>query len=111
MTGPKGGSRDAVGVLMANTLNQTSPLERFLHVNVVPDYLAQESCGSLDNLYYLNRGFAQLALVHDGLPLSAASDPSCPLPLTEPRFKDTHLEMRVRAVFPLYRAAAYRRAA
>jgi TRAP-type uncharacterized transport system substrate-binding protein len=85
-------------------LNQTTPLERFLHLNIVPDYVVQESCGSLDNLYYLNRGLAQLALVHDGLPLGAAPDPSCPLPLMEARFKDKHLEMRVRAVFPLFTA-------
>jgi len=104
LTGPKGSSRDAVGMLMAEALNQTTPLERFLHLNVVPDYVVLESCGSLDNLYYLNRGLAQLALVHDGLPLNAASDPSCPLPLTAPRFKDTHLEMRVRAMFPLFSA-------
>jgi TRAP transporter TAXI family solute receptor len=104
LTGPKGSSRDVVGVLMADVLNQATPLERFLHLNVVPDYVAQESCGSLDNLYYLNRGLAQLALVHDGLPLPAGSDPSCPLPLTAPRFKDTHLEMRTRAVFPLFTA-------
>lgn len=104
LTGPKGSSGDVVGSLMADVLNQATPLERFLHLNVVPDYVVQESCGSLDNLYYLNRGLAQLALVHDGLPLNAASDPSCPLPLTAPRFKDTHLEMRVRAVFPLFTA-------
>lgn len=104
LTGPKGSSGDVVGSLMADVLNQATPLERFLHLNVVPDYVVQESCGSLDNLYYLNRGLAQLALVHDGLPLNVASDPSCPLPLTAPRFKDTHLEMRVRAVFPLFTA-------
>lgn len=104
LTGPKGSSRDVVGLPMADVLNQTTPLERILHLNVVPDYVVQESCGSLDNLYYLNHGLAQLALVHDGLPLNAASAPSCPIPLTEPRLKDAHLEMRVRAVFPLYTA-------
>ena len=102
LTGPKGSSRDLVGALMADVLNQATPLERFLHLNVVPDYIAQESCGSLDNLYYLNRGLAQLALVHDGIPLGAASDPGCRLPIPEPRFKETRLEMRARAVFPLF---------
>jgi len=104
LTGPKDSSRDVIGVLMAEVLNQTTPLERFLHLNVVPDYVVQASCGSLDNLYYLNRGLAQLALVHDGLPLQAVTDPQCPLPLTSPRFNDTRLEMRVRAVFPLFTA-------
>jgi len=104
LTGPKGSSRDIVGAAMADVLNQATPLERFLHLNVVPDYVAQESCGSLDNLYYLNRGLAQLALVEDGLPLTAVSDPSCPLPLQEPRFLDTHPDMRMRAIFPLFAA-------
>lgn len=104
LTGPEGSSREVVGELTAEVLNQATPLERFLHLNVVPDYVAQDSCGSLDNLYYLNRGLAQLALVHDGLPLSAASEPGCVLPLKESRFKDTHLEMRARAVFPLFTA-------
>jgi TRAP transporter TAXI family solute receptor len=104
LTGPKGSTRDVIGVPMAEVLNQSSPLERFLHLNIVPDYVVQESCGSVDNLYYLNRGLAQLALVHDGLPLDAAPEPSCPLPLTPPRFTDKHLEMRVRAVFPLFTA-------
>lgn len=102
LTGPKGSSRDTVGLLMADVLNQTTQLEQFLHVNIVPDYVPQTSCGSLDNLYYLNRGLAQLALVHDGLPLSAASAPGCPLPLLESHSKETHLEMRVRAVLPLF---------
>lgn len=104
LTGPKGGSSHMIGSRMVDVLNQTTPLEDLLHLNIVPDYHAEESCGSLDNLYYLNRGLAQLAFVHDGLPVDAVDHPSCPLPLPEPRFKSTQSAMRARAVFPLYAA-------
>ncbi len=104
LTGPKGGTSNVVGPRMAEVLNQTTPLEHVLHLNVVPDYTVEESCGSLDNLYYLNRGLAHLGFVHDGLPIESNYEPKCPLPLKEPRFKDKHMEMRTRAVFPLFTA-------
>lgn len=104
LTGPKGGSSNMIGPRMAEVLNRTTPLEHVLHLNVVPDYRVQESCGSMDNLYYLNRGLAQLAFVHDGLPVEAANEPTCPLPLPAPRFSDTQSEMRTRALFPLFTA-------
>lgn len=104
LTGPAGGTSHMIGPRMAEVLNQTTPLEQVLHLNVVPDYRVQESCGSMDNLYYLNRGLAQLAFVHDGLPIEATDEPTCPLPLPAPHFSDTQSEMRARAVFPLFTA-------
>ena len=104
LTGPKGGISNRIGPRMAEVLNQTTPLEQALHLDLVPDYTVEESCGSLDNLYYLNRGLAHLAFVHDGLPIEPNYEPKCPLPLKEPRFKDARIDQRARAVFPLYTA-------
>jgi TRAP transporter TAXI family solute receptor len=105
LTGPHGSTATEIGPLIANALNEPTDLERWLHLNVVPDFFPVESCGSLDNIALLNQGTAQLALVEDGLPMHIHAPPKC---LLHPR-EDTHLsketnEIRLRAVMPLYLA-------
>jgi TRAP-type uncharacterized transport system substrate-binding protein len=62
---------------MATALNEPTELERWLYLNVVPDFSPVESCGSLDNIALLNQGRAQLALIEDGLPMHIHTPQQC----------------------------------
>nr|MBI3613472.1 TAXI family TRAP transporter solute-binding subunit [Nitrospirota bacterium] len=105
-TGPKGGTHYVLGPRFADILNRPDKLERLLHLNVVPDFVSTESCGSLDNIFYMNRGVAQLSLVEDGLPLLVEAGPRCPLPTNHklPHKRGHEDEVRLRALMPLYKA-------
>lgn len=105
-TGPKGGTHYVLGPRFADTLNKPDQLERFLHLNVVPDFVPTESCGSLDNVFYMNQGVAHLSLVEDGLPLRVEAGPRCPLRpgLKVPSKREHGDEVRLRALMPLYKA-------
>ncbi len=105
-TGPQGGTHSVLGPRFADTLNKPDKLERLLHLNVVPDFVPTESCGSLDNIFYMNRGVAHLSLVEDGLPLLVEAGPRCPLPanVKTPRKQGHGDEVRLRALMPLYKA-------
>ncbi|MBM4121520.1 MAG: TAXI family TRAP transporter solute-binding subunit [Nitrospira sp.] len=105
-TGPQGGTHYLLGPRFADTLNWPDKLERLVHLNVVPDFVPTESCGSLDNIFYMNHGIAHLSLVEDGLPLRVEAGPRCPLPtaLKLPRKRTQADEVRLRALMPLYKA-------
>jgi TRAP transporter TAXI family solute receptor len=103
LTGPHGATAAEIGPLLARALNEPTWIERWLHLNLVPDVTPVETCGSLDNIARLNDGAAQLALVEDGLPMHIHAPPKCLLPLGEQihPFRETN-EIRLRAVMPLH---------
>jgi TRAP transporter TAXI family solute receptor len=104
--GAKGDTYTMLAPRLADVLNKPDKLERFLHLNIVPDFSLHDSCGALDNLYYLNRGAAQLAFVEDGLPLHFEKIPHCSLPITQEAWmkKEKTDEIRLRAVMLLYQS-------
>lgn len=106
LTGPKGGTYDAVAPRLAEVLNRPDKLERFLHLNIVPDFTFRETCGSLENLFYIDHGMGQLAFAEDGLPLHSTRTSECTLPIgSEPvTEKGMHKEIRMRALMPLYKS-------
>ncbi len=103
LTGPQGSTASTLGPPIATALNEPSPLERWFHFHLVPDFTPVESCGSLDNIALLNQGKAQLAIVEDGLPMHIHAPPRC---LLHPRGGATPLketsEIRLRAIMPLH---------
>jgi TRAP transporter TAXI family solute receptor len=103
LTGPPGSTADHLGPRIIQVLNTPTKLERFLHLNIVPDFVAKESCGSQDSIYYVNGGAAHLAFVEDGLPLHFERPPSCTLSMGRLVPKSTH-EVRIRALMPLYKS-------
>ncbi len=105
-TGPKGGSYYALGPRLAEALNRPDKLEKFLHMNIVPDFIPRESCGSLDNIYFINQGVAQLGLAEDGLPLHFEKPPKCSLEFNQQALKSTPRSdgIRLRALMPLYKS-------
>ena len=46
LTGPPGSTADHLGPRIVDVLNMPTKLERFLHLNIVPDFVAKQSCGS-----------------------------------------------------------------
>ena len=105
-TGPKGGTYNVLGPKLAEVLNRPDKLEKFLHLNIVPDFIPRESCGSLDNIYFINQGVAQLGLAEDGLPLHFEKPPKCSLEFNQKELKGTTRGdgIRLRAVMPLYKS-------
>lgn len=103
LTGPHGSTETEIGPLMADALNEPTFLERWLRLNVVPDFTPVESCGSLDNIALLNQGRAHLALIEDGLPMHIHAPPKCLLHShDDARGSRESNEIRLRAVMPLY---------
>jgi len=105
-TGPKGGTYYELGPKLAEVLNRPDRLEKLLHLNIVPDFFPRESCGSLDNIYFINQGVAQLGLAEDGLPLHFEKPPKCSLEFNQKELKGTTRGggIRLRAVMPLYKS-------
>jgi len=105
-TGPAGGSNATLGPGLAETINKPTRMETLTQVKIVPRVVARESCGALDNIYYLNIGRAHLALVEDGLPLHFEKPPVCSLDLQRRESSDRHgvNEIRLRALMPLYKS-------
>jgi len=104
LTGMPGGSAASLGEDIVRTLNRPTYWEQFFHLNLVPDFTAVGSCGSLDNLVELNKGHAQLAMVEDGLPIHSEQAP-CPFrqqPEAQTAKKPAEHGSRVRAMLPLY---------
>lgn len=106
LTGPKGGTYDTVAPRLAEVLNRPDKLERFLHLNIVPDFTFRETCGSLENLFYIDHGMGQLAFAEDGLPLHFERTGECRLPIGSEPVTETgmHKEIRMRAFMPLYKS-------
>jgi len=105
LSGPPGSTAAQLGPRIAQVLNTPTRLERFLHLNIVPDFIAKESCGSLDSIYYVNAGAAHLTFVEDGLPLHFERPPSCTLSIGEQLVpKKVHESIRIRALMPLYKS-------
>lgn len=105
LSGPPGSTAAELGPHIAQVLNTPSKLERVLHMNIVPDFVAKASCGSLDSIYYVNAGGAHLTFVEDGLPLHFERPPSCALAVEDqPVPKRPHESIRIRALMPLYKS-------
>lgn len=106
LTGPKGGTYDKVGPRLAEVLNRPNKIERVLHLNIVPDFDLRETCGSLENLFYIDHGVGQLAFAEDGLPLHFQRTTQCALPIPPATVSDNrqHGEIRLRALMPLYKS-------
>jgi TRAP transporter TAXI family solute receptor len=105
LSGPPGSTAAQLGPRIAEILNTPSKLERVLHMNIVPDFVARESCGSLDSIYYVNAGAAHLTFVEDGLPLHFERPPSCELSVDDRVVvKKAHESIRIRALMPLYKS-------
>ena len=104
-TGPAGGTYATLGPALAEALGKPGPWERLMHVRLVPRFVPRESCGSLDNIYFINTGRAHLALADDGLPLHFEKPPMCSLDLQQkPQEKQGAHEIRLRALMPLYKS-------
>jgi len=106
LTGPKGGTYDVIGPRLAEVLNRPDKIERFLHLNIVPDFTFRETCGSLENLFYMDHGLGQVAFAEDGLPLHFQRTSECKLPIGSESVTELglHKEIRMRALMPLYKA-------
>ncbi len=87
-------------------MNRPGPKERFLHFNIVPNVTFRETCGALENLFYIDHGLGQLAFAEDGLPLHFTGTSECKLPIgSEPVTEEgMHKEVRMRALMPLYKS-------
>ncbi|TAL11329.1 MAG: TAXI family TRAP transporter solute-binding subunit [Nitrospirae bacterium] len=105
-TGPQGGTNYILGPRLAGALNRPDRLEQFLHMNIVPDFVLRESCGSLDNIFYINQGVAQLGFAEDGLPLYFEQPPKCSLEFNQKELKGKSRGdgIRLRALMPLYKS-------
>jgi TRAP transporter TAXI family solute receptor len=105
-TGPRGGSSYLLGPRFADVLNKPDKLETLLRMNIVPDFIPQESCGSLDNIYYINQGIAHVGFAEDGLPLHFEKPPKCSLQLEQSDALKNRPQdgIRLRALMPLYRS-------
>lgn len=105
-TGPQGGANHMLGPRLADALNRPDKLEKFLHMNIVPDFVPRESCGSLDNIFYINQGVAQLGFAEDGLPLNFLQPPRCSLEFNQKELKGSLRGdgIRLRALMPLYKS-------
>jgi hypothetical protein len=105
-TGPAGGTNAALGPGIADAINKPTVWERFTKIDLVPRVVPQESCGALDNIYFINTGRAQLALAEDGLPLHFEQPRMCSLDLQRhvPRENQGAREIRLRALMPLYKS-------
>jgi hypothetical protein len=68
LTGPAGSTTARLAPRLQTLLNEPAPIERFLHLNVVPDFELRPSCGALDTIAQLNAGVAHLGFVENGLP-------------------------------------------
>lgn len=104
LTGPPGSTADHLGASIVYVLNRPTKLERLLHLNLVPDFVEKQSCGSQDSIYYVNAGAAHLAFVEDGLPLHFERPPRCTLTLETLVPARTHESVRIRALMPLYKS-------
>ena len=105
-TGPRGGSSYLLGPRFADVLNRPDRLETLLHLNIVPDFIPQESCGALDNIYYINQGIAHMGFAEDGLPLHFEKPPKCSLQIEQgAALKNRRQDgIRLRALMPLYQS-------
>jgi TRAP-type uncharacterized transport system substrate-binding protein len=104
LTGPPGSTADHLGPGIVEVLDTPTKLERLLHLNIVPDFVAKESCGSQDSIYYVNAGAAHLAFAEDGLALHFERPPSCKVSLAELVPKRIHESVRIRSLMPLYKS-------
>ena len=73
LTGPAGSTTARLAPRLQTILNEPAPIERFLHLNVVPDFELRPSCGALDTIdRYFNMEFLWQDL--------SAADPISPFP-------------------------------
>lgn len=105
-TGPAGGTHQSLGQPLADALNKPDRLEAFLHLNLVPDFVARSSCGSVENVYFITQGLAQIAFAEDGLPLPVEAHSHCSLARPQQNQSGSQtseaVETQFRVLMPLY---------
>lgn len=106
LTGPTGSSTAHVASRLQSILNEPAPIERWLHLNIVPDFALRPSCGALDSIAQLNAGTAQLGFAEDGLPENFSAMNPCAL-VSSPGLtmdRSTGTSEKVRVVTLLYKS-------
>ena len=106
LTGPPGSSTAHIAPRLQAILNDPSPIERWLHLNIVPDFELKPSCGALDSIAQINAGMAQLGFAEDGLPYDLTGSSHCPLsPENELATNQAEgMDSRMRVVTLLYKS-------
>ena len=106
LTGPAGSTTAHVASRLQNLLNEPAPIERWLHLNLVPDFALRPSCGALDSIAQLNAGTAHLGFAEDGLPGNfSAMNPCALVPNPGPAMdRSTETGEKVRVVTLLYKS-------
>ena len=105
-TEPAGSTAARLAPRLQTILNEPAPIERFLHLNVVPDFELRPSCGALDTIAQLNAGLAQLGFAEDGLPDDPSISSHCALsPITVPEMdRATGTDAKMRVLMLLYKS-------
>lgn len=77
LAGIPGSTAAALAPRLQSVLNAPTPIERWLHLNVVPDFVVRRSCGELDTIGRINAGTAHLGFAEDGLPEDSFAANEC----------------------------------
>ena len=106
LTGPAGSTTAHLAPRLQAILNEPAPIERLLHLNVVPDFELRPSCGALDTIAQLNAGVAHLGFAVDGLPNGpdVSSDCSVSPPTIPARSRATGADPHMHVVTLLYKS-------
>ncbi|HQY57936.1 MAG: TAXI family TRAP transporter solute-binding subunit [Nitrospira sp.] len=106
LTGPAGSTTAQLAPRLQTILNEPDPIERFLHLNIVPDFELRPSCGAFDSIAQLNAGIAHLGFAEDGLPEGLVASSHCALsPATVQEMSPTlGTDAKIRVVTLLYKS-------
>jgi TRAP transporter TAXI family solute receptor len=77
LSGIPGSTAAGLAPRLQSVLNAPTPLEQWLHLNVVPDFVVRPSCGELDTIGRINAGAAHLGFAEDGLPEDSVVSDRC----------------------------------
>lgn len=104
VTGPQDSTYAKLGHPIATALNTPDKIEQLFHLNLIPDFIAEETCGPFDNVYLINHEGALLGFAEDGLPLFFEPTSRCASFSHKPH-KPQHpqtADIRFRALMPLF---------
>jgi len=85
-------------------LSEPNTIERVLHLNIVPDFEVEPSCGALDTVAKIKAGVAQLGFAEDGLPSDSFSSIHCPHPLNRAAVRPYDNKPQMRVLTLLYKS-------
>ena len=106
LTGPAGSTTARLAPRLQAILNEPTPLERWLHLNIIPDFELLPSCGALDTIAQMNAGVAHLGFAEDGLPEAPAASIHCPMSSERmpPTTRAAETDAKVRVLTLLYKS-------